>query len=245
MAKRPKELREMRRFAELAGLARSRYPKDKYFDDLENSVRLSALARNQCLAYERAFTTLDQSSWSALRTKALAHFTHHREGQWKQGFFNQLNEAFAYRLLRQRGFARIKVLPELGKTTPDLEYFEGRYRRHCEVKTISISDEAIKRRSSSVAYNTYAIHGELSPQFIAKVVSAIGLASAQITAVGGGGLIFLNVHFDDFTLQHYSRYRRQLAACLNSVPTPNIYIKIGTAGRKFVAKGSIRRVWRP
>jgi hypothetical protein len=74
----------MRRFAELAGLARARHPNDKYFAGLEESVRLTALARNQVWAYERAFSTLDSTSWKVLRDKALAHFTNHRMGEWKQ-----------------------------------------------------------------------------------------------------------------------------------------------------------------
>jgi hypothetical protein len=235
--KRPVELLGMRCLAELAALARARYPNDKYFAGLEESVRLSSLARNQAWAYERALATLDAESWEVLRDKALAHFTDHRKGQWKQGFFNQLNDAFAYALLRRRGHRGVKVLRETGKTTPDIQY-SG--HRHCEVKTLCISDAAIERRDSGNAYNTGAVYRELTPQFIAKLVSVLDAAARQIRAAGDGGLIFVNIHFDDITLQFWPRYRRQIAATLEAHSAPNIYVKIGTAGRKFVAKGSFR-----
>jgi hypothetical protein len=244
MGKRPTELRDMRRFAEVVALARAAHPTDKFFDGVELSVRHLASARTHCWAYERAFATLDSNSWKLLRSKAVAHFTDHREGQRKQGFYNQLNEAFAYQLLRRRGYKGVKVLPETGNSTPDLEYAEERQSRFCEVKTIGISDAVIQRRKGVVAFNTYALYHELSQQFIEKVESAIDLAGKQIKSRGDGGLVFLVIHFDDFTLQHYPRYRRQIVACLNSHPAENIYVKIGTAERKFLTKGPIGNVRR-
>ncbi len=244
MAMKPTELSQMPRFAELATLAKARHPKDVYFDGLENSVRLSNLARAQCWAYERAFATVDAESWKVLRDKAIAHFTDHRKGQWKQGFFNQLNEAFAYRLLQRCGYRGVKILPETGKKTPDIAYKEGAQRRCCEVKTISISDAAIQRRGSGVAYNTGAVYHELPPAFMAKLISALNAATDQIKAGCGIGLIFLDIHFDDITLANYQRYRRQMVACLATHPAENVYVKIGTVGHKFLVKGPIGRTRR-
>jgi hypothetical protein len=40
------------------------------------------------------------------------------------GFFNQLNEAFAYQHLVRQGHDRVRILPEQGVRVPDLEYFD-------------------------------------------------------------------------------------------------------------------------
>lgn len=47
--------------------------------------------------YNNALIVLDDESWKILKEKALQHYFDHRRGQKKQSFFNQLNEAFAYR----------------------------------------------------------------------------------------------------------------------------------------------------
>ena len=57
------------------------------------------------LAYDRALSTLDDESWDILKNKALQHYLDHRNGKRKEGFFNQLNEAFAYRHLIKQGFS--------------------------------------------------------------------------------------------------------------------------------------------
>jgi hypothetical protein len=239
MAKQPATLSEMRRFGELARLARARHPDDRYFAGLEESVRLVPLMRNYAWAYERVLSTLDAVSWKVLREKALAHFTDHRPGQLKQGFYHQLNEAFAYAFLRRRGHRGVKVLPEKGKTTPDIRYTAGRRRRFCEVKSINISDAEIRKRGEGMGktYDSGALYGELPQEFLLKFSSTLDAASTQLSATGDGGLIFLNINFDDFTLDFWQQYRRQIVRSLAAHSAPNVFVKIETIGHKFVRKG--------
>ncbi len=199
------------------------------------------LARRHYQVYERALRTLDQESWAVLKDKAVAHFTDHRAGQRKQGFFNQLNDAFAYEHLVRRDYKQVRILREVGKTQPDIEYLVGRERRFCEVKTIGISDEAISRRAT-LQVTSSSIYQELSAGFLRKLESTLGIADRQIKARGGKGLIYILVHFDDFTLDYYHRYRKQIAACLASHIAENIYVKVGLTDRKYISKVPLRRV---
>ena len=229
----------MRRIRELIALAKTSHPHDDFFSNFEWTIEVNADARAQFQAYERALMFLDPESWEVLRQKALAHFTDHRKGQRKQGFFNQLNEAFAYQYLIRRGYSRVRILREAGKTQPDIEYMDGSTMRVCEVKTIGISDEVIARQKAALAHSS-SIYYNLSPQFLSKLSSTLEAAAHQIQARTAQGLTFVIVHFDDFTLEHYRTYRRQLAAFIRTQPAENVYIKIGLLGRKHIAKGSLR-----
>ncbi len=229
----------MRYIRELITLAKSAHPRDSFFANFEQTMRAFPDARAQYLAYERALSALDVESWAVLCEKAVAHFTDHRKGQRKQGFFNQLNDAFAYKHLVRRGYGKVRVLREVGKTQPDIEYVDGRSRRYCEVKTIGISDDLIARRDEVRAHSS-RIYYDLSPQFLNKLRSTVEAADQQVKARGASGLIYLVVHFDDFTLEHYKTYRKQIVACLEAQPVADVYVQIGLLGRKRIAKGSAR-----
>lgn len=225
----------MRHIRQLIALAKATYPNDGFFAGVEQTVKLVPEARAQYRAYERALSTLDSKSWIVLRDKAIAHFTDHRIGQQKQGFFNQLNDAFAYQYLLRRGYEHVRILQETGKTQPDIEYMDGGEKRFCEVKTIGISDAVIARRAK-VQVTSSSIYQELSSEFLSKLESTLNAADCQIKACRGTGLIFLLMYFDDFTLDHYDRYREQISARLESHTAENIYIKIGLTGRKHIRK---------
>ena len=99
----------MRRFRELITAIRTAYPGDKFFADFEANLRVPARYK-QCRYYNDALMLLDDQSWAILKAKAIQQYENHREGQTKQPFFNQLNEAFAYRHLEQlrvRGLATL------------------------------------------------------------------------------------------------------------------------------------------
>ena len=225
----------MRHIRELIARAKAAHPGDVFFAGVEQTLKIVPEARAQYRAYEQALSILDPESWVVLRAKAISHFTDHRVGQRKQGFFNQLNDAFAYQYLVRRGYRHVRILREVGKTQPDIEYLDGAEKRFCEVKTIGISDEVIARRAS-VRVTSSSIYQELSSEFLSKIESALDTADRQIKARGGKGLIYLLIHFDDFTLDYYDRYRNQISAHLESHTAENIYIKIGLLGRKHIRK---------
>jgi len=126
-------------------------------------------------------------------------------------------------------------LREVGKTQPDIEYLDSIERRFCEVKTIGISDEVIARRAT-LQVTSSSIYQELSAGFLRKLESALDIANSQIKVRRGKGLIYLLVHFDDFTLDYYDRYRKQIATCLASHTAESIYVKIGLTDRKYISK---------
>ena len=138
----------------------------------------------------------------------------------------------------------MRVLREVGTTQPDIEYMDGSKKSFCEVKTIGISEELIARRQAVQAHRS-SIYYKLSPEFLGKFRSTLEAADRQIKARDAKGLIYLVVHFDDFTLEHYKTYRRQIKDCLSTHTTEYVYVKIGVLGGKYIGKknkwGSTRR----
>ncbi len=230
----------MQRIRELVALAEAAHPADLFFRNLDQTLASIPEARAQYQAYERALSSLDQDSWKILREKAIAHFRDHRKGQKKQGFFNQLNEAFAYEHLIKRGAQQVHILKESGKTQPDILYDKDGVTKYCEVKTICISDDLIRRRET-IQVTSSSIHYQLSPEFLSKLGSSIETADRQLRAAGASGLIFLLVGFDDFTLEHYKTYRKQIVACIEGHSSTNIHVKVGILGRRRIHKGRLEK----
>jgi hypothetical protein len=215
----------MRRLRELVDAVRLAYPKDHFFDRFAESCRERSGKRKAYRTYDDALRWLDGDSWEILKAKAIAHFRDHRGGQLKQGFFNQLNEAFAYRHLVRQGYRGVRMLPERGERVPDLEYHDGRRQKHCEVKTIGISDEEIARRGSERAFSNAYVR--LRDGFFNKLRSTIGVARSQIDAQGTPGLVYVVVIWDDFALDNYRSYRRELAAFARAERVEDVHIKVG------------------
>jgi hypothetical protein len=225
----------MRHIRELIALAEAAHPNDRFFANLDQTLAAFPEVRAEYRAYERALSLLDPKSWAELRAKAVAHFADHRKGQLKQGFFNQLNEAFAYQHLVRRGCQHVRVLQEVGQTQPDIEYMDGDERLFCEVKTIGISQEQIARRNPSQRFCS-SIYYELSVGFVNKLQSTLDVAHRQINARGAKGLIYLLVLFDDFTLANYDTYRKQICTCIKVHTAESVYVKVGLLGRRHIRK---------
>jgi hypothetical protein len=225
----------MQRMRELIAEVQASHPSDRFFDRIEQTWAASRQARAQYAAYNRAFQTMDDQSWSELKSKAVKHFLDHRPGQLKQGFFNQLNEAFAYQYLSRRGYAGVKVLREDGKVKPDLEYITGAELAFCEVKTIGISQEQLARWDAGGAFSG-SIYSELSTGFLKKLDATITTAWNQIRAQGARGFIYLVVFFDDFTLMNYERYRTQIRRLIDAHQAPSIHVKVGLLGHRKLSK---------
>ncbi len=225
----------MRRIRELIAQVQVSHPQDRFFDRIEQTWAAVRQARAQYAAFDRALQTLDEQSWAELKSKAVKHFLDHRKGQLKQGFFNQLNEAFAYQYLSRRGYTGITVLRENGKVTPDLRYMARGEAAFCEVKTIGISQEQLARWEAGGAFSG-SIYSELSTGFLNKLDSTISTAWNQITAQGASGFIYLVVLFDDFTLMHYERYRAQIQRQIDAHEAPSIFVKVGLLGQRRISK---------
>ncbi|OGR05013.1 MAG: hypothetical protein A2511_08455 [Deltaproteobacteria bacterium RIFOXYD12_FULL_50_9] len=223
----------MDRFRELVALIQAEYSCDRFFANYDQKLTVPELG-DDYRTYERTLHFLDPESWAELRTKAVKHFMDQRPGQLKQGFFNQLNDAFAYRHLVRRGYRQVRVLRENSKTQPDLEYFDGCERLFCEVKTLGLSDLEIARRHVPRRFRS-SIYYQLDECFLSKLRSTLDVAQNQISA-RGSGMVYLIMHFDDFTLEHYDNYRKQVHSCLQEHTANNVYVQVGLRGRRHIEK---------
>jgi hypothetical protein len=223
----------MKRIRELITELRTKYPSDNFFANFESSCLSEPAKRKHYRSYNDALMLLDKDSWEILKAKAIEQFGNHRAGQLKQGFFNQLNEAFAYRYLLRRRFKSIRFIPEATKKTPDIRFTDGGKESYCEVKTMGISNDEINRRKGGVYSGT--IYLDLSPGFLNKLKDAITLAWEQIHSLGPTGLVFILIRFDDIALDHYSsRYRKQLTKFCQSQGYKDLVFKIGHRGNRYI-----------
>lgn len=232
----------MRRMRQLINDVASKYPADEFFVELRRPLRQWSQAKAIFRAYDSALSYLDEDSWQELRRKALRHFQDHREGQLKQGFFNQLNDAFAYQFLVRSGCTNVSVLRENNTKMPDLQYVVGDVMHFCEVKTIGVSAQELALQASDPDSDSDfdgSRYQALSDNFFKKLGSVLLHAQCQISSQGRTGLVFVIVHFDDFTLCYLDRYIAQITAFLDQHEVKNIYIKVGLVGGTRVSKGRL------
>lgn len=229
----------MRRLNELVDLVRDRYSKDDFFATFRESCREDRCKAHAYRTYEDALRFLDERSWDTLKMKAIRHFRQHRTGQLKQGFFDQLNEAFAYRHLVRRGYHHVQILQEDGNPVPDLSYFDGTQQLYCEVKTIDISGDEINRRTSCEAYsNAYA---SLEAPFFKKLRDHLTKARSQLKTRNAEGIVYVIMVFDDITFEHYRNYRRQLAEFAKAENIDNVHLKMGLRFNRRMELNSCNR----
>ncbi len=231
----------MKRICELIAEIRSRYPKDHFFSDFEQSCRISSAKKAHYQAYDRALMMMDTISWNILKHKASQHYCDHRKGQRKQGFFNQLNEAFAYRYLVGKGFDDVRFIPEDKKRRPDIGFTCNGIAMYCEVKSLGISNDEIFRRNTITAYDC-GVYASLDDGFLKKFRDAVNTANQQINTLGSEGLVYVVVRFDDIALDNHQIYRRQLIEVSAKHGFNNLFIKIGVLGNKriCITNGSTR-----
>ncbi len=226
----------MRRIRELVGDIRTHYPEDGFFSFFENTRRDYPRLWKTVLAYDRALMALDDTSWQILKNKALQHYLDHpRPGQKKQGFFNQLNEAFAYRYLINQGFTDVRFIEEEKNKSPDIRFMVHNTQAYCEVKTLGISDKEIDRRNRMTVFDPMEVYVKLSDGFLNKFSDAIDSAWRQINTKGAKGLVYILVLFDDsIRLDFYNDYRKHLICFCRIHGFENLFIKIGLEGNKRI-----------
>jgi len=225
----------MKRIREIIFDIRNRYPNDDFFSDFEYSYWINPLKKQHYQAYNRALKALDNESWQILKEKALQHYLNHRKGQKKQGLFNQLNEAFAYRYLATRkGFENVRFIKEGKEQRPDIKFNVQNKQVCCEVKTLGISDDEIKRRSTHSVYNS-SVYVRLSDGFLNKFNDAVNAARKQIYTFGTIGLVYIIIRFDDIALDYYKKYRSQLITFCKNQGFDNLFIKIGVIGNRRIS----------
>lgn len=227
----------MGRMRELINDVVSKHPEDEFILKFGLMLRQSSQARALRRAYDSALSYLDRDSWQVLREKALSHFND-RAGKrpLKEGFFNQLNDAFAYQFLVRSGCTNVSVLSEeKNKKTPDLQYFFGDVLHFCEVKTIGVSAHELALQASDSDFDG-SRYQKLSDNFFNKLETTLSKAQCQISSQKGTGLVFMIINFDDSNLCYLDIYIQQLTAFLDLHEVENIYIKVGIVGRACVSR---------
>jgi hypothetical protein len=199
----------MKRLFELVAAVRQRFPKDCFFEDFEASLEVP-VKRLHFARYEAALVRLKDDSWAILKKKCLAHYMDWRSGQIKQGFFNRLNEAFAYEYLVDEGHENVRFIKE-DKTNkmPDIESIMKGRKRFCEVKSMGITDnEVFKRYGIGLPPrpNRPLDYARLGEPFFKKLGGALHVAKNQIDSVRGKGTVFILVRFDDICLDYFDNY---------------------------------------
>ncbi|MEN8264977.1 MAG: hypothetical protein ABFR82_16125 [Nitrospirota bacterium] len=228
----------MRRIREIIIDIRHRYPNDDFFCDFEYSCRIEPTKKKNYLAYNKALMVLDEESWEILKNKASKHFLDHREGQRKQGFFNQLNEAFAYQYLVVKGFKNVRFVKEGNGISPDISFTNQRNEQsYCEVKTLGISNNEINRRSTQAVYDG-SVFVRMNEGFLNKFRDDVTQAWEQIHSLGEKGLVFIIIRFDDITLDYYQDYRKQLIRFCKDQGFQDLFIKIGLLGKRRISMTS-------
>ncbi len=223
----------MKRIREIIADIRNGYPNDDFFSDFEYSCRIEPTKRKYYRAYNKALMVLDEESWQILKDKALRNYLDHREGQKKQGFFNQLNEAFAYQYLVGKGFENVRFIKEGKGKSPDISFNDQNAQSYCEVKTLGISNDEINRRSKQSVYDG-SVYISLSEGFLKKFKDDVNQAWKQIHSFGEKGLVFIIIRLDDIALDYYQDYRKQLITFSEDQEFDNVFMKIGLLGNRRI-----------
>lgn len=225
----------MKRIREIiADIRQQRDSCDDFFLDFESSCKNNPSKRRAYRVYNDALMALDDASWGTHKCKAIKHYKNHRAGQLKQGFFNLLNEAFAYRYLVRKGYSDVRFIKENGRhKSPDISFSVSGISNYCEVKTLGISKNEIKRRNIMQVYDS-SCYESLDHGFLNKFCTAVNVAREQISACGSAGLVYVIINFDDFTLDYYPNYRRQLVAFSKTHGFDGLFVKVGLHGNKRI-----------
>jgi len=216
----------MKRIIEIIADAKKEHPNDDFFSDFQLKCQTWPILGKSYRAYNKVLMTLDDESWQILKRKALNHYLQYRKGQMKQGFFDQLNESFAYQYLVNRGFENVGFIQEGRQSRPDIRFTAHNGQACCEVKTLHISDNEIERRSKNDAYDVL-VYASLSDGLLRKFCSVVNEGRQQIHASGSQGLVYVIIHFDDLTQTWYDNYRKQLLKLCRIHEFDNLFVKVG------------------
>ena len=187
--------------------------------------------RNQLSIYKDAINSLDEIAWKALLGKIKKLFKQNDPLRGKQQFFNQLNEALAYKFLKNCGYSNIVFISEGREKTPDNKFEQDKYKGLCEVKTINKSKEEYDRVETYDS-SEYANLGE---GFINKFKYHIDNALEKMPDPDLRKLVYLIVHFDDVLLSFFWVYEEQILSLIKEkYPSLEIFIQVGLVGNRYI-----------
>jgi hypothetical protein len=213
---------QLPRIYELKDLISDPAHRDAYFRDFENRFQDRPDWRRAFICWEMVLQGLDKDAWEFLKREASPYLVHKDPmGRGWQQLFDILNQAHAYKYLKEIGCSDVRFIPRSDKKTPDLEGFLDTGRVLCEVKTINTSDLEVQARRGSTTRN---IKNQLQEGFFRKLHSDITLAKQQLYAYdstsGVRYFVFFNICFDDFFGDLQEEYFHQIDQYLldNQIP---------------------------
>jgi len=205
----------MPRVYELIDLIEDRTHPDAFFKMFEQTVAQESDKYRVWIARETELQELEQEAWNSLKAESTPYLTARNiKGRGWEQLISILNQARAYKYMRDSGCSNIRFVPRASKNgieTPDLEGITDGGLVLCEVKTINVSDEEAVARNNVACRSTEAI---LKPGFFNKLTSDLTKAKNQMISVnntpGVRRIAFVVVNFDDFLGEYKDWYYEQI-----------------------------------
>jgi hypothetical protein len=222
----------MCRFGSLIAELNKSFQDDWWLKEYQSVIdsNFDGLLRAQVSIYDTALCSLDENACVTLKKKITPLFKQNSGRRGKHQFFNQLNEALAYKYLIDRGCTNIMFLPERsreGLKTADLSFEEKASAGLCEVKTINISEEEHDRFEAEEVFAA-SVYRELDEGFFKKLRSDIDNALEKMQEPVEKKLVFFVIHFDDMAHYFFQTHKKQITRCLGEeYPSTEIYIRVG------------------
>jgi hypothetical protein len=181
-----------------------------YFSNFDTS--LNSVLRRKCWEdIESDLNALDEVAWNKLKTEVVPRFEKRDPNRGWQAAFDILNEAKAYKFLKELGCTELQFIPrstESGQKTPDLQGKRNGKTVFCEVKTINASDSEINARNNGTGSYTRQY---LPEGFFSKLEKTVGHANKQITDDASvSRIVYVILNFDDSLHEYASDYIDQI-----------------------------------
>jgi hypothetical protein len=215
-----------KRFSYLIRHIEGKYKNDYWIENYKLLMQYKEIRKFHRM-YNKLLYQIDERSWYILYEKLIIKFNEKENTRGKRDFFNTLNEAFAYRYLKRKGYKEIRFINEEDTKKPDIKYINDGIIEFCEVKTVNLSDNEIERTIASNYYgkndipkkykeilentnysDSFTHYGRLSEGFFRKLQKDIDIAIDQIKRIG---IIYIVVFFDDMTLIYFEEYKKQIS----------------------------------
>ena len=176
--------------------------------------------------YEEVLSVLSDKSWRLIELKTIESFKQNIKRRGKQPFFNHLNEALAYKFLKDCGFEKIEFIEETNKEkSPDIEFYDDGIKYYCEVKTIGESEHQfdIYEKEGQDNGDSYEKLGKL---FFYKLGSTLYNAIEQMPTSSSKNIVFVVIHFDDLAVIYRNKYKAQIQDFLEKYyPDISVHIR--------------------
>ena len=220
--------KELSRIYELRDLLPGALPANAYFQNLDETLAGSPSKLRQFRELENLLQCLDLPAWHFLKSEANRLLCTKDFARGWPALFDKLNQARAYKYLKDRGCTDIKFIepsPARGQKTPDLSASLDSELVLCEVKTINISNlEANRRRNGGVI----DIQVQLEQGFFSKLESDLDRARKQISSYAGDDparkMVYFIVNFDDLLHEYADRYRTQVDQFMHDHPVTDMEV---------------------